>query len=348
MPAEAPAGGARFQAGVVVDAHVHTTDYLPAFAASVYRWATRRTVPPMFFLDQLASAGVDAVVANAVGDRAATAWWGRPPWQAVEEQLRRIRVQAERAHVVLATSAVQVQRAFDAGRLAVVLGLEGGDGIGTQLSRVDELFRWGVRLLIPVHLRDNRIGTTCLPWNRYLGIPSLSRGRRRGLTEFGGAVIERMNHLGMIIDVSHSDAATLHDIADRSRSPIVASHSGARRIEEFARFLDDDEIRAVARTGGVVGLWPYHYKSHGAADLAALMRHARYIADLVGPSHLCLGTDINGVPGMLAGYRGEQDVRVIAAGLMSAGFNQDDTERIMGANFMRVFTEVTPHEGRSS
>src|SRR5438094_2876445 len=76
MPAEAPAGGARFQAGVVVDAHVHTTDYLPAFAASVYRWATRRTVPPPFFLDQLASAGVDAVVANAVGDRAATAWWG--------------------------------------------------------------------------------------------------------------------------------------------------------------------------------------------------------------------------------------------------------------------------------
>jgi len=71
MSAAAHAGGARFQAGVVVDAHVHTADYLPAFAASVYRWATRRTVPPLFFLDQLASAGVDAVVVNAVGDRAA-------------------------------------------------------------------------------------------------------------------------------------------------------------------------------------------------------------------------------------------------------------------------------------
>jgi len=348
MAAQARAGGARFQGGVVVDAHVHTTDYLPAFAASVYRWATRRTVPPLFFLDQLASAGVDAVVANAVGDRAATAWWGRPPWRAVEEQLRRIRMRAERAHVVLATSAVQVQQAFDAGRMAVVLGLEGGDGIGTHLSRVDELFSWGARLLVPVHLRDNRIGTTCLPWNRYLGIPSPPRGRRRGLTEFGGAVIDRMNHLGMIIDVSHSDAATLHDIAGRSRSPVVASHSGARGVEEFARFLGDDEIRAVARTGGVVGLWPYHYRGHGAADLDALMRHARYIADLVGPSHLCLGTDINGVPGMLAGYRGEQEVRLIAARLRSAGFSQDDTEKIMGANFMRVFAEVAPHEGGSS
>jgi microsomal dipeptidase-like Zn-dependent dipeptidase len=157
-----------------------------------------------------------------------------------------------------------------------------------------------------------------------------------------------MNHLGMIIDVSHSDATTLHDIAERSRSPIIASHSGAGRVEGFARFLDDNEIRAVARTGGIVGLWPYHYKGHGAADLDALMRHARYIADLVGPSHLCLGTDINGVPGMLAGYRGEEDVRVIAARLRSAGFSQDDTDKIMGGNFMRVFTEVTPHEGRSS
>ena len=96
-----------------------------------------------------------------------------------------------------------------------------------------------------------------------------------------------------------------------------------------------------------MGLWPYHYKGHGAADLDALMRHARYIADLVGLPHLCLGTDINGVPGMLAGYRGEEDVRVIAARLRSAGFNQDDTEKIMGENFMRVFAEVAPHEGGS-
>src|SRR5690348_18443605 len=111
MAAEARAGGARFQAGVVVDAHVHTTDYLPAFAASVYRWATRRTVPPLFFLDQLASAGVDAVVANAVGDRAATAWWGGPPRRAVEELIGRIRVRAERAHVVRSPPAFQVLQA---------------------------------------------------------------------------------------------------------------------------------------------------------------------------------------------------------------------------------------------
>jgi membrane dipeptidase len=144
----------------------------------------------------------------------------------------------------------------------------------------------------------------------------------------------------MVIDVSHSDAATLHDIAKRTRYPIIASHAGARSIEDFARYLDDDEILAIAGTGGLVGLWPYRYGGDGPIDIDGLMRHARHIADLAGAAHLCLGTDLNGVPGMLAGFRREQDVRLIAGHLRSSGFNQDDLEGIMGGNFMRVFEQV--------
>jgi membrane dipeptidase len=175
-----------------------------------------------------------------------------------------------------------------------------------------------------------------------MGISGIPRRRSRGLTEFGHVVIERMNALGMIIDVSHSDTATLLDIAKRTRRPIVASHAGARGIEDFVRFLDDSELIAIAGTGGLVGLWPYHYGGHGPVDLDALMRHARYIADLVGAAHLCVGTDINGVPGMLAGFRGPKDIRLIAAHLKSAGFSQDDVEGIMGGNFMRVFGQAVP------
>jgi len=332
----------RFHTGIVIDTHVHTMDYLPAFAASAFRWFIRDTVPPPFFLDQLPSAGVDVVVANGVGDRMATAWWGRPPWRAVREELRRISAEAERAHATVARSAAEVRQASDAGQAAVILGLEGADGIGANISRVDELFSWGVRLVIPVHLRDNQIGTTCLPWDRYVGFPFFRPRRARGLTEFGGAVVRRMNQLGIIIDVSHSDGATLRDIAAHSQSPIISSHAGARSVEDFERFLGDDEIRAIARTGGLVGLWPYRYKGHGAADFAALMRHARHIADLVGAAHLCLGTDINGVPGMLAGYRGEKDVWLIAEHLESSGFSHDEVDGIMGGNFMRVFEQVAP------
>jgi microsomal dipeptidase-like Zn-dependent dipeptidase len=340
MPEETPPGGARFQAGIVVDTHAHTLDYLPAFATSAFRWFTRRTVPPPMFLDQLPAAGVDVVVANAVGDRSATAWWGRPPWKAVEEQLRRTRSQAERTHTVLATSAAAAWQAFESGHTAIVLGLEGGDCLGLKLGRLDDLYRWGVRILVPVHLRDNYIGTTCLPWQSYLRVPVIPRWRRPGLTKFGGAVIDRMNSLGMIIDVSHSDTATLHEIAKRSRHPIIASHAGAREIENFERFLDDSEILAIAGTGGLIGLWPYHYDGHGAADIEALMRHARHIADLAGPAHLCLGTDINGVPGMLTGFHGEHDVRLIADHLRATGFSAAETEGVMGGNFMRVFEQV--------
>jgi microsomal dipeptidase-like Zn-dependent dipeptidase len=142
--------------------------------------------------------------------------------------------------------------------------------------------------------------------------------------------------------VSHSDKATLLDIAKRTRLPVVASHAGARAVEDFGRLLDDSEIAAIAGTGGLVGLWPYHYGGHGPIDLDALMRHARHIADLVGAEHLCLGTDINGVPGMLTGFRGENDVRLIVAYLKSAGFGQEDLEGIMGGNFMRVFEQAVP------
>jgi microsomal dipeptidase-like Zn-dependent dipeptidase len=342
MPEQAPTGGGRFQTGIVIDTHIHTMDYLPPFASSVFRWAIRRTVPPPFFLDQLPSAGVDTVVANAVGDRVATAWWGRTPWRSIQAQLCRIRREAEGAHIELATSAAQVWAAFESGHMSIILGLEGGDGMGRNLGRLDKLYEWGVRLLVPVHLRDNDIGTTRLPWHSYMRIPAIPRRRSRGLTEFGYAVIERMNSLGMIIDVSHSDSTTALDITKCTRRPIVASHTGARRIEDFERFLDDNEIIAIAETGGLVGLWPYHYGGYGPRDLDALMRHARYIADLVGPAHLCIGTDINGVPGTLAGFRRENDIRRIAEHLRSAGFGEDDLPGIMGGNFMRVFESGRP------
>lgn len=163
---------------------------------------------------------------DAVGDRAATAWWGRPPWRAIHEQLCRIRREAEGAHIELATSAVQVWKAFESGHVSVILGLEGGDGIGRELSRLDKLHKWGIRLLVPVHLRDNHIGTTRLPWRSYMRIPGFPRRRSRGLTEFGHAVIERRNSLGMIIDVSHSDTTTALDTAKHARRPIIASHAG--------------------------------------------------------------------------------------------------------------------------
>ena len=131
--------GGHLKRSIVVDAHVHAPDYLPHPVAAASRWLTRSTAPPAFPFHALRPAGVDAVVANAVGDRVVTAWWTQPPWLAVRNQLARIRRQTEAAGGVVATSARDVRAAAVGGRLAVVLGLEGADAIGMDLDRIDEL-----------------------------------------------------------------------------------------------------------------------------------------------------------------------------------------------------------------
>ena len=167
-------------------------------------------------------------------------------------------------------------------------------------------------------------------------------GRRppTGLTDFGRAVVERMNRLGMVIDVSHADGPTLFDIVAASRQPVIASHSGARVCQDFARYLTDDEAEAVARTGGVIGLWPYNHRGKGAADMAALMAHARHLRGIVGAEHLCLGTDMNGVPGVMDGYRGERDLPLVTAALLDGGFTEAEVRGILGDNVRRVLKEV--------
>jgi microsomal dipeptidase-like Zn-dependent dipeptidase len=127
----------------------------------------------------------------------------------------------------------------------------------------------------------------------------------------------------------------------RTTAPVVATHSGARARQDFARFLSDEELRAIAGTGGVVGLWPYHHRGKGVRDTADLVSHARHVATAVGPEFLCLGTDMNGVPGLMDGYRGEGDLPLVTAALLDAGFVELEVEGILGANFMRVLAAVT-------
>src|SRR5207248_3884635 len=134
---------------------------------------------------------------------------------------------------------------------------------------------------VPVHLGDNQLGTTCLPWQRYVGPLPLGRRRAPGLTPFGSRVVARLGELGMVVDVSHADSPTLQGIVAAAAGPVIASHSGARACQDFARYLSDDDARLVAGTGGVIGLWPYRFRHTGVADVGALMDHARHLADVV-------------------------------------------------------------------
>ena len=326
---------------VVIDVHTHAVGFVPQPFRSLYRLINRTTMPPDEGFHVLRAAGVDAVVAKAVGDPVVTRWYRGGAWTAVERQLASVARQIEAAGGRLVRTPDELAAAHAAGHPAAILGVEGADALGTDPDLVDaRIGEWhgrGVRVVVLVHLGDNQFGTTCMPWQDYVGPLPTRRRRDLGLSPLGRRAVQRMQALGIVVDVSHADSRTTFDIVEQSTRPVIASHSGARARGDFARFLSDDEIRAVARTGGVIGLWPYNHRGRGVRDMADLVGHASYIADLIGPEHLCIGTDMNGVPGLMAGYHGEVDLPRITDGLLTR-FDEADVRGILGTNFMRTWS----------
>lgn len=314
---------------------------MPDLPWRAYRLVNRGTMPPDVDFDVLAGAGVDAVVAKAVGDPLVTRLWRGDAWDAVTGQLARVRAAMAAVGGEVAVDAAGI-RAGRAERTPVaVLGLEGADVIGSDVDGVDRLFSLGVRVVGLVHFSDNPLGTICMPWQRFVApLPSLGRRRRPGLTEVGAAAVERMNRLGIVVDLANADRRTILDTCAASSKPVVSTHTGARALQDFDRYLRDDEVEAIAATGGAVGLWPFRYRGKGAADVAEWARHARHLVDLVGAEHVCIGTDMNGVPGLMDGYSGEADFPVLVQALEDADLDEAETRQIVGESFLRVLGAV--------
>ena len=335
-----PDGERLYRESFVLDLHIHGPGFVPPPFRALWRAATPGAPAEVGFAG-LRHAGVDAVVAKAVGDPVVTrCYLGRSAPDAVAAQLARIERQVGDAGAVLVDSVATLAQARARGRTAVLLGIEGADALAGDVDRVDAWHARLVRVVGLVHLADNTIGTTCLPWQRYVGPVPVRRRTAPGLSPFGARVVGRMNELGVVVDVAHCDRATLLGVVEVAAAPVVSSHTGARALQDFPRYLADDELTAVAATGGVVGLWPYRSRRTGVPDLPALVAHARHIADTVGPEHLAVGTDLNGVPGVMAGYAGEADLAKIAYALLDAGFRPTEVAGILGANALRVLRRV--------
>jgi microsomal dipeptidase-like Zn-dependent dipeptidase len=326
---------------LVIDAHGHGTHLLPRPVQAVRR-AAIRSHPPDSPLTDLAPAGVDAVVANAVGDRLVTRWrWPADPWAAVRRQLDELRREAETARCRLATTTADIEAARDAGRPAVMLGLEGADVLGEDPTRLAALHAAGVRVIGLVHFADNALGTIAMSWNGQASSPAVRASRRSpGLTARGTEAVAEMNARGILIDVAHADRATILAVCERTSAPVICSHTGARSLHDFPRYLGDDEIRTIKATGGLVGLWPFRYQGTGITDPDDFARHADHLARTAGPDHVCIGTDMNGVPGLMAGYHGERDFPTLTQALRRTGFSDAETAGIAGGNMARVLASV--------
>src|SRR5215210_6738182 len=168
---------------------------------------------------------------------------GQSAMRRADEQIQAVRALAEQHPDTwaLATTAADIRRISGEGKLAALMGLEGAYAIDERIENVERYYRMGVRYM-------SVTWSVSLPW---AGSSGDTLGRKRGLNDFGKQVIREMNRLGIMVDVSHVSDPTFWDIVNTSKKPVIATHSGARGLANVARNLDDEMLRALAKTGGV-------------------------------------------------------------------------------------------------
>lgn len=248
------------------------------------------------------------------------------------------RAQGERFGI--ARSAEEILRMERENRVAGVLTVEEGGVLNGRPERLEKLHARGVRLITLTWNYENCIGS---PNSRDPEI------MRRGLTPFGMQTVERMNELGMIIDVSHLSDGGFWDCIKYSSKPIMASHSNARALCPHPRNLSDEMLHALGEKGGVAGVNFYgaflrpagETAEEDRAQAADIVRHIRYMADRAGEDAVALGTDFDGFSreSLPSGIRGVQDMGVLWDAMKRAGFTERQIEKTAYGNVMRVLRE---------
>jgi membrane dipeptidase len=277
--------------------------------------------------------------------------------------------------LMMAYSAADIREAKRRGKIAALMGIEGGHAIENSLPTLREFYRLGVRYMT-------------LTWNNTNDWADAGRGEKKhnGLTDFGKDVVREMNRLGMLVDVSHVSDKTMSDALDISKAPIIASHSSARALAEHPRNIPDDLLRRIAKNGGVVQVNFYDpfvdAKAGAASDerskrlkpqydaieerykdeperraeeedkldaanplqppvtLSKLVDHIDYIVKIAGIDHVGLGADFDGAMDMPEGASDVSELPNITYELLRRGYSEKDIRKILGENFLRVFAEA--------
>ncbi len=168
-----------------------------------------------------------------------------------------------------------------------------------------------------------------------------SRSATVGLSEFGKSVIRMMDSLGVIIDISHTGIKTIQDILQVTTNPIVATHSGVRAIRNHYRNLYDSQIIDIANSGGVIGVVFYPpFLTTGTAYIDNVIQHIDYIKNLVGIDYVAIGSDFDGIEVTPVGLEDVSKFPALTLKLLEHGYTQEEVEKILGGNFMRVFEQV--------
>jgi membrane dipeptidase len=244
----------------------------------------------------------------------------------------------------LALNAADVERIQKAGRIASLIGMEGGHSIDSSLGTLRMMYRLGARYMTLTHSQNT-------PW----ADSATDTPAHDGLTDFGESVIREMNRLGMLVDLSHVSPATMADVLRVTTAPVIFSHSSAKAIANVPRNVPDDILRQVKTNGGVVMVtFVPGFISQDVADFNALPADARagreapratliqvadhidHIRDVAGIDHIGLGGDFDGITQVVLGLEDVATYPDLLAELLRRGYSDDDVRKIAGRNILRV------------
>jgi membrane dipeptidase len=278
--------------------------------------------------------------------------------------------------LVLATTVDDIRRAKRDGKIAVLMGIEGGHAIENSLYALREFYRLGVRYMTLTHTKNN-------DWADSSGFSETPKPAHHGLSPFGEEVVREMQRIGMLVDISHVSDETFTAVMRVAKAPVIASHSSARALCDVPRNLTDDELVSMGKNGGVVmvNFFPGFidpkysqaqkaFRTKHKAELDALMKrrpklselrdaiakmggndlpttplsvlidHIEHIAKVAGVDHVGLGSDFDGVPSLPEGLSGMDGLPKITMELLRRGWSDDDVKKVLGENFLRVMSEA--------
>ena len=274
-----------------------------------------------------------------------------------------------------ASTAADIRRIVRSGKIAALMGIEGGHAIEDSLNTLRMFYKLGVRYMTLTHTNTN-------DWADSEGdINNASVKHHNGLTEFGRRVVAEMNRIGMMVDISHVSDQTFYDVIATTKSPVIASHSSARAIANHPRNMNDNMLRDMAKNGGVVMVNFYdgfldprkaelalkaraiedEFKiklpndpkavqaeidawrkanDPGKTPMSVLMDHIDHIVKVAGIDHIGIGSDFDGVPftGLPEGMEDISKLPTLTYQLIKRGYSDADVKKILGENLLRVMT----------
>ena len=239
--------------------------------------------------------------------------------------------------VALATTAEDVRRIAASGRLAALMGVEGGYMIEDDLRVLRIFHRLGVRYMSPTHSFNTH-------WADSSGTGDPVPPRHGGLSPFGAEVVKEMNRLGMMVDVSHTADSTFYDVLEATEAPVIASHSSVDGVKEHPRNLSDDMLRALAKNGGVVHIdTVVKYidpLERPKTPLSVFLDHIAHAIEVAGADHVGLGLDYGYDAPAPEGLEHIGKLGAVTYELLKRGYDEETVRKILGENTLRVMAEV--------